>query len=88
MQDIFAEVKYADTELHNRIKQEAERKFGAKTSYVKNLWVHKEYKKRGGKSSYEGKKPSGKKIKKQINASVFELDIIDIFLTSKFNAHN
>ena len=66
MNDMFAAVKYADTDLHNRIKQEAEKKFGAKTSYVKNLWVHKEYKKRGGKSSYEGKKPSGRKYKSKL----------------------
>jgi ribosomal protein L23 len=80
MNDMFAAVKYADTDLHNRIKQEAEKKFGAKTSYVKNLWVHKEYKKRGGKSSYEGKKPSGKKIQKQINANQ-GLDVISSFLS-------
>jgi predicted acyl esterase len=77
MENSFAAVKYADSDLHNRIKQEAEKKFGAKSSYVKNLWIHREYKKRGGKSSYEGKKPSGKKIKKQINASIIELDIND-----------
>jgi hypothetical protein len=77
MDNSFAAVKYADSELHSRIKQEAEKKFGAKSSYVKNLWIHKEYKKRGGKSSYEGKKPSGKKIQKQINASIIELDIND-----------
>jgi predicted acyl esterase len=77
MENSFAAVKYADSDLHNRIKQEAEKKFGAKSSYVKNLWIHKEYKKRGGKSSYEGKKPSNKKIKKQINASIIELDIND-----------
>ena len=77
MDNIFAAVKYADTSLHSKIKQEAEKKFGSKNSYVKNLWIHKEYKKRGGKSSYEGKKPSGKKIQKQINASVVEFDIED-----------
>jgi len=80
MNDMFAAVKYADTELHHRIVKEADKKFGAKTSYVKNLWVHKEYKKRGGKSSYEGKKPSGKKIQKQINANQ-GLDVISSFLS-------
>jgi predicted acyl esterase len=84
MENMFAAVKYADEKLHSKIKQEAEKKFGAKNSYVKNLWIHREYKKRGGKSSYKGKKPSGKKIQKQINASVeFDIneateDILDI----------
>jgi ribosomal protein L23 len=80
MENIFAAVKYADSELHSRIKQEAEKKFGAKSSYVKNLWIHKEYKKRGGKSSYEGKKPSDKKIKNQIKANE-GLDIISSFMS-------
>jgi len=80
MENIFAAVKYADDKLHSRIKQEAEKKFGAKNSYVKNLWIHKEYKKRGGKSSYEGKKPSDKKIKNQIKANE-GLDIISSFMS-------
>tara|TARA_B110000503_G_scaffold75155_1_gene115984 strand:+ start:1460 stop:1708 length:249 start_codon:yes stop_codon:yes gene_type:complete len=81
MEELFAAVKYADTKLHDRVKQEAEKKFGAKNSYVKNLWIHKEYKKRGGKSSYEGKKPSDKKIQKQIKAAI-EFDITDSFLSN------
>ena len=80
MENVFAAVKYADDKLHSRIKQEAEKKFGAKNSYVKNLWIHKEYKKRGGKSSYEGKKPSDKKIKNQIKANE-GLDIISSFMS-------
>ena len=82
MEELFAAVKYADTKLHDRIIQEAEKKFGAKNSYVKNLWIHKEYKKRGGKSSYEGKKPSGNKIQKQIKANTIEFDITDSFLSN------
>ena len=66
MEELFAAVKYADTELHNRIKKEADKKFGPKGGYAKNLWVLKEYKKRGGKSSYKGKKPSNDKIKNLI----------------------
>jgi len=79
MEELFAAVKYADTELYNRIKKEADKKFGPKGGYAKNLWVLKEYKKRGGKSSYKGKKPSNDKIKNLIKGSYLELDIMDSF---------
>ena len=79
MEELFAAVKYADTELHNRIKKEADKKFGPKGGYAKNLWVLKEYKKRGGKSSYKGQKPSNDKIKNLIKGSYLELDIMDSF---------
>ena len=74
MEELFAAVKYADTELHNRIKKEADKKFGPKGGYAKNLWVLKEYKKRGGKSSYKGKKPSNDKIKNLILNSNYGLN--------------
>lgn len=62
----FAAVKYKNSELIEKVRQDATKKFGGDNSYVKNLWVLKEYKKRGGKVSYEGKKPSNKKIEKQV----------------------
>ena len=79
MNESFAAVKYYNQDLYNRIKQQAEKKFGSKNSYVKNLWIHKEYKKRGGKSSYKGKKPSNKSIKTQIKGN-FEIDINDFLM--------
>jgi hypothetical protein len=82
MEEAFAAVNYTDTKLHDRIKNEADKKFGAKTSYVKNLWIHREYKKRGGKSSYKGKKPSSKKIQKQINASQNTSPVIEVDINS------
>lgn len=62
----FAAVKYKNSELIEKVRQDAAKKFGGDNSYVKNLWVLKKYKKRGGKVSYEGKKPSNKKIEKQV----------------------
>ena len=73
--DIFAAVNYQNSELIKNVRQSADKKFGDKNSYVKNLWVLKEYKRRGGKVSYEGKKPSNKKIEKQV-ASIDPSEII------------
>lgn len=70
---IFAAVKYQNTELHNSVKQAAQKKFGDKSSYVKNLWILKEYKKRGGKVKYSGEKPSGETIKKNVQKDVERL---------------
>jgi hypothetical protein len=86
MEELFAAVKYADTELHNRIKKEADKKFGPKGGYAKNLWVLKEYKKRGGKSSYKGKKPSNDKIKNlKMNVEVNENTINYLYSLVKKN---
>ena len=65
MQFSFAAVNYKDKDLINRVRQDADKKFSG-NSYVKNLWILKEYKKRGGKVSYKGDKPSSKKIEKQV----------------------
>jgi hypothetical protein len=62
----------------NKVRQDATKKFGGDNSYVKNLWVLNEYKKRGGKVSYQGKKPSGKKIQKQIGSFDINDSIIDM----------
>jgi hypothetical protein len=67
-------VNYQDKELYNEVKKSADSKF-PKNSYVKNLWILREYKKKGGKVNYQGKKPSSEKIKKQVKA--FELDMSD-----------
>jgi hypothetical protein len=71
-------VKYKNSELLNKVRQDATKKFGGDNSYVKNLWVLNEYKKRGGKVSYQGKKPSGKKIQKQIGSFDINDSIIDM----------
>jgi hypothetical protein len=71
MQFSFAAVNYKDKDLINRVRQDADKKFSG-NSYVKNLWILKEYKKRGGKVSYKGDKPSSKKIEKQVDASIDE----------------
>lgn len=64
MDSILAAVKYKDADLIEKVREAANKKFGG-NSYVKNLWILKEYKKRGGKVSYKGKKPSQKSIEKQ-----------------------
>lgn len=69
MFEIISEVKYRDEALYNRVKQAANKKFGEKGSYVKSLWILREYKSRGGKVQYKGKKPSGTSIKKQVKGS-------------------
>jgi hypothetical protein len=43
-----------DIPLYNRVKQEADKKFQAKTGIYKSAWIVREYKKRGG--LYTGKK--------------------------------
>lgn len=75
-EEIFAiaGVTYQNKELYNEIRKSANKKF-PKDSYVKNLWILREYKKRGGKVGYDGKKPSKEKIKKQVKAS--ELIMLD-----------
>jgi hypothetical protein len=62
-----AGVTYQNKELYNEVRKQADKKFG-KNSYTKNLWVLKEYKRRGGKVKYDGKKPGKESIKKQIRA--------------------
>lgn len=67
--EIFSKVKYLDKDLRSKVGQDANKKFGEKNSYVKNLWILREYKKRGGKVRNIGDKPSKEKIKKQISES-------------------
>ena len=73
--NILESVEYKDKDLYNTVKRQADKKF-TKNSYVKNLWVIREYKRRGGKVKYKGEKPSGTSIKKQIksNQEVFTVD--------------
>lgn len=74
-EEIFAaKVDYADKELYQRVRQDANKKFD-KDSYVKNLWVLKEYKKRGGKVKQSGKKPSAESIKRQVKAGCISVDL-------------
>lgn len=65
----LAAVNYKNSELIKKVRQQADQKF-SKDSYVKNLWVLKEYKKRGGKVSYKGEKPAQKTITEQVTASL------------------
>lgn len=71
--DVFAAVDYQDTKLLNTVKDAADKKFGSNRSYVKNLWILREYKKRGGKVKYSGKRPSKDAIKKNVQKDVERL---------------
>jgi hypothetical protein len=65
--ELLLAVEYKDKQLYNSVKKAADSKF-SQNSYVKNLWILKEYKKRGGKVSYENKaKPKNSSIQKQIS---------------------
>lgn len=64
----FSKVTYQDKELYNRVRKDADEKFGGDNSYVKNLWVLREYKKRGGKTKFSGKKPNSDEIKKSVKS--------------------
>lgn len=66
---IFSKVNYLNEDLRKKVGQEANKKFGNKNSYVKNLWILREYKRKGGKVRNEGEKPSKKSIKDQISKS-------------------
>jgi hypothetical protein len=68
----FAEVEYLDKEKYSQVKEVADRKFGEKNSYVKNLFVLREYKKRGGKVKYSGDKPKDSDIKTLVKSSLFD----------------
>jgi len=80
-EEIFAaKVDYLNKELYQKVRQDANKKFD-KDSYVKNLWVLKEYKRRGGKVKQTGKKPSSESIKKQIKGGCgcISVDLSDDF---------
>lgn len=78
-----AAVNYLNEELYKDVKEKANKKFGADTSYVKSLWILKTYKERGGKVRYSGKKPSKENIKKQVKAMV-DLDFTLFSLMDEF----
>ena len=67
--EAFSKVEYKDKELYQRVRKDADDKFGGKNSYVKNLWVLREYKKRGGKTKFSGKKPNSDEIKKSVKSA-------------------
>jgi hypothetical protein len=74
----MAKITYLNKELYNRVRKDADKKF-SKDSYVKNIWVLKEYERRGGKTKKSGEKPKNEKIKKQVTGS-WELDFdLDTF---------
>lgn len=77
MDSILAAVKYKDADLIEKVREAANKKFGG-NSYVKNLWILKEYKKRGGKVSYKGKKPSQKSIEKQTAGASIDDEIFNL----------
>ena len=64
---VLEAVEYKNKALYIKVKEAADKKF-AKDSYVKNLWIIREYKKRGGEVGYEGKKPSNTSIQKQVKS--------------------
>lgn len=75
----LAGVVYEDKSLHESVRKNADRKF-PKNSYTKNLWILREYKRRGGKVKYNGKKPSGDSIRKQIQARTFGETYVEVDL--------
>jgi hypothetical protein len=77
MDSILAAVKYKDTDLIEKVREAANKKFSG-NSYVKNLWILKEYKKRGGKVSYKGEKPSDESIKKQTTEASIDDEILNM----------
>lgn len=68
-EESFSKVEYKDKELYQKVRKDADDKFGGKNSYVKNLWVLREYKKRGGKTKFSGKKPNSDEIKKSVKSA-------------------
>jgi hypothetical protein len=77
MDSILAAVNYKDKDLIEKVRDAANKKFSG-NSYVKNLWILKEYKKRGGKVGYKGKKPSDKSIKKQTEGASIDEEIFNL----------
>lgn len=75
MDSILAAVNYKDKDLIEKVREAANKKFSG-NSYVKNLWILKEYKKRGGKVAYKGEKPSGESIKKQTAGTSIDDEIL------------
>jgi len=72
----MAKITYLDEDLYERVKRDADKKF-RKDSYVKHMWVLKEYERRGGKTSKEGKKPSNKQVKKLVKGYEINLDLYE-----------
>ena len=70
----MAKITYLNEDLYEKVKKEADKKF-EKDSYVKNMWILKEYEKRGGKTNKEGKKPSDKQVKKSVKGYEINLDL-------------
>lgn len=71
MFEVISSVTYKDSALHNAVKQKADKLF-PKNSYTKNLWILREYKKRGGEVSYQGEKPKNGTIKKQVTSESYD----------------
>lgn len=74
MANFLTAVEYKDKALYERVKRAADEKFSG-SSYVKNLWILNEYKRRGGDVKYGGKKPSKTSIKKQISGAEHVLHV-------------
>jgi len=71
MFEVISSVEYKDSALHNSVKQKADKLF-PKNSYVKSLWILREYKKRGGAVSYKGEKPKSGSIKKEVKSESYD----------------
>jgi hypothetical protein len=59
-----AKVEYLNKKLYEEVKKEVSRKIPQ--SYVRNLQILKEYKKKGGKVRYSGQSPSNKSVQKNL----------------------
>lgn len=71
MFEVLSSVEYKDSALHQRVVEKADKLF-PKNSYTKNLWILREYKKRGGQVKYKGEKPKNGTIKKQVTSESYD----------------
>jgi len=86
LDSIYDSIEFKNKSLYQEVKQAANKKF-TKSSYVKNLWILNEYKRRGGDVLYKNKKPSKVSIKKSITGKVQSL-IVEYHQDKEFTDEN
>lgn len=89
MNDIFASVVRLDKDLEAKIQKEADKLFGLNKSFIKDLWVQRQYNTKGGKSNFNFKpRPTRSFIKDFANilAVAQELEEVPIGLDAKVYA--
>lgn len=86
MNDIFASIVRLDKNLEAKIQKEADKLFGSNKSFIKDLWVQRQYNTKGGKSNFNFKpRPSRSFIKDFANvlAIAQELEESQVGLDAK-----